>query len=370
MRFAALMWLVAACGGESTSMMPDGSPHDAPSDGAPDSPPAPTRLIAYVSGYGPEITSYDFDLATGALSDARSTTAFAANPSFLAMTQTHLYAASEGGNAIGAYAIDQATGALAFINEASSGGSGPAHVAVDRTGGFVLAANYGSGDVAVLPVRGDGGMEPAVATPNAGANAHQILADAANRFVFVPCKGADHIAQYELLSTGALTPNGTVATANGAGPRHLAFAPNGDHAYLINELDSTLTVLAYDRTSGQLSPLQTLGTRAAGAGGANTGAEVVVHPNGSVVYASNRGDDTIAVFAIGGDGRVTVTGHVDTGATPRSFTLDPTGAWMLVANQGADTVATYRIGPSGMPTPMGAPLPAVNPSFVGFVALP
>lgn len=350
-------------------MSPDAPPPDGALDGAPDSP-VPTRLVVYVSGYGPDIVSYDFDRASGALTDARTTRSFAANPSFLAMTQTHLYAASEGGDAIGAYSIDQATGALAFINEAPSGGSGPAHVAVDRSGGFVFAANYGSGDVAVLPVRDDGGVEPAIANPNAGANAHQILADAANRFVFVPCKGADHIAQYELLPTGALTPNGTVDTANGAGPRHLAFAPNGDFAYLINELDSTLTVLAYDRASGQLAPLQTVGTRAAGASGANTGAEVVVHPSGSVVYASNRGDDTIAVFTIGSDGRVTAAGHVDTGATPRSFTLDPSGEWMLVANQGDDTVSTYRISASGMPTPTGTPLGAVNPSFVGFVALP
>lgn len=350
-------------------MTPDGSAPDGAIDGAPDSP-APTRLLAYVSGYGPDITSYDFDRETGALSNARTTTSFAANPSFLAMTQTHLYAASEGANAIGAYTIDQATGALTFINEAASGGSGPAHVAVDHTGAFVFAANYGSGDVAVLPVRGDGGVGTAVANPTAGANAHQILADAANRFVFVPCKGADHIAQYELSAVGALTPNGTVATADGAGPRHLAFAPNGDFAYLINENDSTLTVLAYHRASGQLSPLQTLSIRAAGASGGNTGAEVVVHPNGSFVYASNRGDDTIALFSIGSDGRVTASGHVDTGATPRSFTIDPTGDWMLVANQGDDTVTTYRIGASGMPTLTGTPLAAVNPSFVGFLALP
>ena len=344
-----------------------------PQDGPIDAPSQPRHLVAYVSGNAPNIAYYDFDLATGALVSVGQVPAFAANPSFLAMTRTHLYAASENTDQIGAYAIDQATGALTLIDAVSSGGSGPAHVAVDRSGKFVLAANYGNGTIAVLPVRVDGGVDAKVANPLAGANAHMILSDASNRFVFVPCKGADYIAQYRFDSiTGALTPNAppTVPTAAGAGPRHLAFAPAGAFAYLINENVSTLTAFAYDGATGRLTELQTVSNRAAGATGTNTGAEVAVHPTGKFVYASNRGDNNVSVFAIGGGGRVTLVGHVPTGATPRSFTLDPTGAWMLVANQGSDSVTTYAIDQTtGMATARGVPLPFTKPSFVGFVAL-
>ena len=345
---------------------------DAAADGAPLDAPAPTHLVAYVSGNAPSIGWYDVDLATGALTSRGQVATFAPNPSFLAMTPTHLYAASESGNKIGAYRIDPASGALTFINEASSGGTGPAHVSVDRTGAYVLAANYGNGAIAVLPVMAGGGVGAPSTSINAGANAHQILTDAANKFVFVPCKGANHVAQYTF-SAGALAANSppTVPAAAGAGPRHLAFAPSGAFAYLINENLSTLTVFAYAAATGRLTEVQTVSNRAAGATGNNTGAEVAVHPSGKFVYASNRGDNTVSVFAIGGDGKVSLVGHTPTGTTPRSFAIDPTGAWMLVANQGAGTVTTYAIdATTGALTATGASVNATNPSFVGFVSLP
>jgi 6-phosphogluconolactonase len=345
---------------------------DSAVDSAPDSAPI-SHLVAYVSGNAPNIGVYDFDLATGALTSTGQVAAFAANPSFLAMTKTHLYAVSEGADRVGAYSIDPTTGALTFINDQSSGGDGPAHLSVDRSGAFVLAANYGNGMIAVLPVRADGGVNAAVDNRLAGTNAHMILTDAANKFVFVPCKGSDYIAQYAFnATTGALTANAAPAapTAAGAGPRHLAFAPNDHFAYVIDENLSTLMVFAYDAATGRLTSIQTVSNRAAGATGANTGAEVVVHPNGNFVYASNRGDNNVSVFSIGSDGKVTLVGHIPVGMTPRSFTLDPTGAWMLVANQDGDTVTTYRVNAStGMATASGSPLAVSNPSFVGFVSL-
>ena len=366
---AATVLLFAACGGSTMTTGDATVPKDRPIDG----PPVSAHVVAYLSGNAPNIAYYDFDLATGALTSAGQVPAFAANPSFLAMTRTHLYAVSEATDRIGAYAIDQTTGALTFLDDAPSGGTGPAHVAVDRSGTFVLAANYGNGRIAVLPVRADGGVGAPVANPLAGANAHMILSDPGNRFVLVPCKGADYIASYRFdASTGALTPSATprVPTAAGAGPRHLAFAPSGAFAYLISENLSTLTAFSYDATTGHLGELQTVSNRAAGATGTNTGAEVAVHPTGKFVYASNRGDNNVSVFAIGGGGRVTLVGHVPTGATPRSFTLDPTGAWMLVANQDSDSVTTYAIDQTtGMATARGVPLPFTKPSFVGFVAL-
>lgn len=352
---AACALLVAACSSGSAS--PDAA-GDAPGG-------AGQRLIAYVSGYGPDIAWLDFDPAAGRLTPVGALAAMQGAPSFLALTQSHVYAVSESASRAAAYAIDPASGALRYVNDVDSGGDGPAHIAVDRSGAFVLVANYGDGTAAVLPIRGDGGLAAASQIVTAGANAHMVLLE--DQAAFIPCKGADYVAQYRF-ADGTLEPAGNVPTASGAGPRHLAFAPDGAHAYLINENDSTLTVLAF--AGGQLTPLQTVSTRAAGAAGANTGAEVWVHPSGRTVYASNRGDDNIAVFGIAGD-RVTLVGHVSTeGKTPRDFVIDPTGRWLLAANQDSNTVVTFAIdAATGMLT-RTASLAATRPSFIGFVALP
>ncbi|MEO8705090.1 MAG: lactonase family protein, partial [Kofleriaceae bacterium] len=356
---AAVVLSLVACAGKNPV-----SPEAGPSDAAHDAGP-PAHVVAYISGYGPDLAWFDLDPATGALAPVGSVAAFASNPSFLAMTQTHLYAASEGGSRVGAYAIDQATGALTFINDVASSGNGPAHVSV--SGGFVLVANYDAGSVAVLPTRSDGGVMPASQTLAAGGNAHQIVADPTGAFVLVPCKGADYVAQYTF-AAGTLTPNATprATTAAGAGPRHLALA--GDHAYLVNELDSTLTVFTF--AAGRLAPIQTVSTRAPGATGTNTGAEVAI--SGRFVYTSNRGDDDLAVFEIGATGTVTLVGNTPTGGnTPRIFAIDPSGRWLFAGNQNSSTVTTFSIDTTtGMPTPTGASLDITSPAFIGFVALP
>ena len=360
---------LAACNG-SGSMSPtfmDARPVDA----AP-----PSHLVAYVSGYGPAIAWLDVDPSTGALTPVGSISAFAAGPSFLASTGAHLYAVSESTSRVGAYAIDPSSGALTFINDVAAGGDGPAHLSVDRGGKFVLVANYGNGAIAVLPLRADGGVLAARQVLNAGANAHEITTDPQNKYVLVPCKGADKVAQLTFDAvTGQLAPNAVPAlpTAAGAGPRHLAFAPDGAHAYLINELDSTLTALAFDPATGRLASLQTITTRAAGATGANTTAEVWVHPSGKFVYGSNRGDDDVVTFAIdAGTGKLTLVAHTPTGGrTPRSFTLDPGGRWLYAANQASNSVTTFAIDPAtGVPVRRGAEITAMQPSFVGLVALP
>ncbi len=367
MRSAAWIALVIACG----SSDPMATTYDASArDAAQDAAGPPPQYVAYVSGYGPKIAWFDFSPATGALDPVGS---LAANqPSFMAFTQRFAYAVDEGGNKVGAYQIDQMSGALTLLNSVASGGGGPAHVSVDRTGSYALVANYGGGTAAVLPIGSDGVLAPATTTVSPGTNAHMFITDPANQFAFVPCKGSDYVAQYAF-HAGALVANSParLATAAGAGPRHLAFAPDGAHAYLVTENASTLTALAYDAALGHLSPLQTLSTRTSTTG-ANTGAEVAVHPNGTYVYASNRGDDTIAVFSIGSDGTLTAIAHSPTGGTtPRMFAIDPTGAWLLVANQGSSTVTVFAIDPAtGLLTAHGSPLAVAQPSFVGFVALP
>jgi 6-phosphogluconolactonase len=368
-RVACAALLIAACGGSKPAMPQDA--HLPASDA-----PSPAHVVAYISGYGPSIAWFDFAPATGTLTPVASIAAAQPQPSFLAITSTHLYAVSESASRVGAYAIDPATGALTFINDVASGGDGPAHVSVDRAGKYALVANYGGGTVAVLPIRADGGLDAARQTLAPGTNAHMIVADAGNAHVFVPCKGSDYVAQYTFdAATGTLAPNAVpeLATDAGAGPRHLAFAPDGAHAYLIAENASTLTALAYDTATGRLTPLHTVSTRATGATGTNTGAEVWVHPSGKFVYGSNRGDDNIAVFAIDpATGRVTPTGHTPTGGhTPRDFALDPTGAWLVAANQDSNSVVTFAIDPTtGALAPTGAPLAMTMPSFVGFLALP
>lgn len=329
--------------------------------------------LAYVSGYGPAITRYDV-ASDGRLAAATTTPASAPQPSFLAITGPALYAVSESTSRVDAYAIDPVSGALSLIDDQPSGGAGPAYVAVDRSGAYALVANYTDGSVATLAIRGDGG----VAAPHGyavGKNAHMILTDPSNRYAFVPCLGSSYVAQFRFdATTGALTPNDVphLDTAAGAGPRHLAFAPDGAHGYLINELDSTLSALGFDAATGRLTTLQTVSSRAAGATGANAAAEVAVHPSGRFVYASNRGDDTITVFGVAGDGTLRLVGQIASGGrTPRQFAIDPEGARLYVANQDGNSVAAFAIdSQTGLLSKLGAPVATTSPSFVGFTTLP
>lgn len=364
MRTAWLAVLLAACSGDAPSTI-DGATSDA-MDGS----TQPTRFVAYISG-GTDIAWYDVDKGTGALTAIASTPAFRTGASFLAVHGDYLYAVASG-DRVGAYSIDRATAALTFINDVASGGTGPTHVSVDATGAYVFVANYGSGHIAVYPVQANGGLGAPTQTILAGVKAHQIVADPSNKFVVVPCLGDDKVAQYTFAS-GALAANGQLATATGAGPRHIAFTPDGKYAYLINELDSTLSALAFNATTGQLTELHTVSSRAPGAVGTNTGAEVVVHPTGKFVYASNRGDNNIAVFLIDpATGRVMLVANTSTeGMTPRNFTIDPSGTFLYAANQNSGTVVPFRIdATTGTLAYAPFPINVPTPQFVGIVALP
>jgi 6-phosphogluconolactonase len=337
-------------------------------------------LVAYISGYDPTIGVYSVDPTSGALSMTSHTTSFGTSPSFLALSPSakYLYALDENATGqVGAYAVDAATGALAFLASVSSHGNGPAFLSVDGTGNFVLVANYGDGTVAVLPVQADGSLGAAVVTRSVGANAHMIVADPSNRYVFVPCLGADYVAQFLFDdATGALTPNAvaTVSTPSGAGPRHLAFHPTLPYAYLLSETASTITPFALDGTTGRLSALDSpQSTIPNGFSGTNTGAEVRVHPSGRFLLASNRGDDSIVVLSIDQTtGKITYVSRTSSGGmTPRDFTLDPGGAFLYAANQGSDTVVPFRVDASqGAITSNGGSTSATMPSFVGVFRLP
>ena len=355
----AALVMLAACGG--AKVMPDSRTID--------SSQTPQHLVAYVSGYGPDIQWFDVDPQSGALTARGKLAAAQPSPSFLAIDSgaNALYAVSESNNRVGAYAIDRASGALHYIDDASAGGQGPAHVALDRTGKLVLVANYGDGSVAVLTVRADRGVvDPPSQVVMPGAHAHMIITDPSNRYAFVPCLGTDRVMQYKL--AGTLVPNGELATAAGAGPRHMAWAPNGMHAYVIDELSSTVMALAFDAATGHLTALQTIATVPQGT--TNTGAEIAVHPSGQFVFASNRGDDSIVTFAVAADATLTQVARTPTGGkTPRSFGLDPAGKFLYAANQDSNSVVPFAIHGDGTLSPIAAPIAATQPSFVGIVVL-
>ncbi len=330
----------------------------------------PTVFVG--SGNG-DLTVYSLDPA-GALT-LRGTASGGSNPSYLAIdgARRRLYAVNENYPNGMVAAFDLAPdGGLTALNQVSSQGSGPAHLSVDPSGRWVLVANYGSGTAAVLPVT-DAGLGSAVDTESPGQNAHQILTDSSGTHAFVPCLGSDLIAQFDFApATGQLTAHApaSVATAPGAGPRHLALHPGGRFAYLIAETASTMTAYALD--AGTLSPLQTLSTLPAGFTGSNTGAHVRVHPNGRFVYGSNRGHDSIVVFALAADGTMTLVGHTLTGGTtPRDFTLTEDGRFLLVANQTSGDVHVFAVdADAGTLSAAGAPVTVNAPAFVGAWSLP
>lgn len=332
----------------------------------------------------------DFDTETGKAT-LKGLAAEAVNPSFLALHPTgkFLYAVGEvsmfegkRGGGVSAFAVDPATGGLSPLNQQSSKGPGPCHVAVDPAGKLVFVANYGGGSVAALPVGSDGTLGEATGfvqhsgssvnpRRQEGPHAHGVHLDGSGTLLAVPDLGLDKILLYRFEANGALKASHPdhADVAPGSGPRHLAWHPDGKHAYVINEMASTVTALDYDREKGSLATTQTVTTLPEGYHGDSSTAEVVVHPNGKWLYGSNRGHDSLAVFAIdGATGRLRPAGHVATGGkTPRNFAIDPTGRFLLAANQGSDSIVVFRIDPeTGMPKPTGDSVAVGAPVCVVF----
>jgi 6-phosphogluconolactonase len=358
---------------------------------------APEKLWVFVGTYtGPKsqgIYRCELDLKTGKLSSA-SVAAALKNPSFLAIhpSERFLYAVSEGGTgkpagAVSALSLDPKTGALALLNQQPSGGAGPCHLVVDRAGRNVLAANYGSGSCCCIPIKTDGSLaEPTSIIQHKGTSvdksrqegphAHSINVDAKNRFAFCCDLGLDKVLVYRLgAAKGTLTPNSPPALdlAPGSGPRHFAFHPDGKTAYICGEMAMTITACNYDADKGILTKTQTLSTLPTGADRKGTStAEVVVHPSGKFVYVSNRGHDSIAIFAIDAKTRaLTAVGHQGKGiSTPRNFAIEPTGQYMLVANQSGGSVIVFRIdAKTGALTPTGGSVAVASPVCVRFVGI-
>jgi len=342
------------------------------------------------------IYSYRFD-PDGAKITSIGLAAQTTNPSFLAIHPNHrfLYAVNEVGNYLGqksggvsAFAIDRATGKLTLLNEVASKGADPCYITVDKTGKYVLVANYTGGSVAVFPILEDGRLGEASAflqhaghgtnpQRQEGPHAHSIDLTPDNRFAIVDDLGLDETLVYRFdRAKGSLTPNEpqvytTLAmAAPGAGPRHFALHPNGQFGYVINEMQSTVSVFSFDAAAGVLRPLQTISTLPKDFSGPNDDAEIQIHPSGKFLYASNRGHDSIAVFAIDPKkGTLALVEYAPTkGKTPRSFEIDPTGTLLFAENEKSNNIVVFRIDPgTGRITATDKVLDLAEPVCVKFV---
>ncbi len=332
------------------------------------------EMLVYIGTYtsgkskSEGIYIYKLNLASGAL-ESYKTVKNVVEPSFLAIDKSkkYLYAVNETveyegkqSGAVSAFAINQKTGDLEFLNKQPSLGGAPCHVSVSDNGKFVLVANYVGGNVAVFPVGKDGKLGASIDLEQhsgSGANkerqeaahAHSIMPDENNRFVFANDLGIDKVMIYEFdKQSGKLKPNSAqpfYQTKAGAGPRHFKFHPNEKFAFVINELDMTISSLAYNAKQGMLKEIQIVPTLPADFSGANTCADIHVAPNGKFLYGSNRGHDSIVSYRIDEKtGKLEYVEHTSTGGkTPRNFAIDPDGQFLLAANQNSDSIVVFRI---------------------------
>lgn len=303
------------------------------------------------------------DVATATLKSV-ALAAESPNPSFLALHPNgrFLYAVAEsGGGKIRAFAINPSDGALTFLNEQPSGGNGPTHLEIDAGGRNALTANYGAGSVAVLPIQADGKLSPASCViQHHGSSidpkrqtkpyAHSINLDPSQRFAIACDLGCDKLFVYRFdADAGKLTPNDPPSAdiKPGSGPRHMAFSSDGKFAYVINEMGSSITAFRYDADRGVLKEIQMISTLPKGFTAENTGAEIMLHPSGKFLYASNRGQNSIAIFEVDQlTGKLLADGSQSTqGKTPRFFCIDPTGQVIIAQNQNSDSMLLLKIDP-------------------------
>jgi 6-phosphogluconolactonase len=358
--------------------------------------------IVYVGTYTNKTASkgiyaYLFDPGIGKLSPL-GVAAESEDPSFLAVHPSgkYLYAVNETDHfgaqksgAVSFFAIDPKTGKLALLNRASTQGAGPCYISLDKTGKFVLVANYDGGSIAVFPIREDGSLAPASAfvrhsgssinkERQEGPHAHWIGTSPDNRFALAADLGLDKILVYRFnAAKGTLAPNTPPFDKlnPGAGPRHFAFHPNGKFAYVLTEMGSSVTAFAYKASNGSLSPLQTVSTLSIlrkDYSGPKEAAEIAVHPSGKFLYASNRaGIDTISAFSIDPvKGTLHLKDEYPTmGKTPRNFSIDPTGKFLLAANQESNNIVIFRIdSTTGALSPIGEVTEVPAPVCITFVA--
>lgn len=330
-------------------------------------------MYAYVGSYttadrdgrGTGISTFRVDPASGAWTAHKVLTGIT-NPSFLALDhpQRYLYCVHGGsGEGLSAFGISASDSALTYLNTQPSGGINPVHLSILPGDRWVVVANYTGATIGMLPIGPDGrpgapahvlrleGIPGPDPVEQSAPHPHDIPLDPTGQFAVVPDKGLDRVFVFGLdTAVGQLVPTaqGSVQARPGAGPRHAAFHPRAPYLYVINELDSTVSAYRFDTASGALSELQVIEALPADFSGRSTGAEIAVGAGGKFVYASNRGHDSIAIFAVDdASGQLTCQGWEPTrGQQPRHFALDPAGRFLYAANQASDTITTFRIDPT------------------------
>lgn len=344
----------------------------------------------YTSGKSEGIYVYTFNSSTGSFeykSKIKSP-----NPSFLAVApgEQYVYAVYEegkdkGGGSVAAYSFNKNAGELSFINQQTTGGDHPCYVAVDKTGKWVTAANYTGGSISVLPIKAGGSLgETAQLVQHTGssvvkdrqekAHVHGTFFSRDNKFLLTPDLGMDKLMIYAFNDkTGKLVPapQPFIKSVDGSGPRHIAFSPNNQYAYLIQELTGTVTAFKYN--NGKLSPLQTISAAQPDFKGFMGSADIHISGDGKFLYCSNRGDaNTITIFKINAaNGKLSVAGYQSTlGIAPRNFSLDPSGNFLLVANQNSDNITIFkRNKTTGLLSDTGKKIEVGNPVCLKWISM-
>jgi 6-phosphogluconolactonase len=354
---------------------------------------AARQYLVYVGTYTTKtnskgIYSFQFDTATGKLSEL-GVAAETPDPSWVAVHPSgkFLYGANEAGKAssVSAFAIDTKTGKLTLLNQLPSLGEDPCYLSFDKTGKYVLVANYSSGTIAVFPILADGRLgEHTALMKDQGAtgpnkerqeapHAHWIETSPDNRFALVADLGLDEVLVYKFDATsGTLIPNepAFARLKAGFGPRHLAFHPNGRFVFVVSELSSTATSFAYDAKKGTLKEMGTTSTLPHGFSGRNHVAEAAVHPNGKFLYVSNRGNDSLAILSIdAAKGTLAPAGVIPTGGrVPRHFAIDPSGKYLLAENQFSNNIVVFKMdAATGGLTPTGQVVEVPSPVDIAFL---
>jgi 6-phosphogluconolactonase len=339
------------------------------------------------------IYAFDFDAATGKLMP-KGVAAETPDPSWVVIHPNgkYAYAANEAGKAstVSAFALDVKSGKLSLLNTLPSQGEDPCHLSFDKTGKFLLIANYTSGTVAVFPIQSDGKLgEHTAVMKDEGAlgpnkerqeapHAHWIHTTAGNRFVYVADLGLDRVLIYKFDAAKGTLSNGSSQSAGsfsavlapGMGPRHVAFSADGNFMYVLGELKSAVTVFENDKQE-TYRDVQQISALPAGFTGRNDAAEIEMHPTGKFLYTSNRGDDSIADFSIDSKkGTLTLVSRVPTGGKePRNFAIDPSGKYLLAENQFSNNIVVFKIDQkTGSLTPTGQVVDVPSPVDLTFVA--
>ncbi len=340
-------------------------------------------LCASSEGDDGGIVTYRRDDDTGELTETAREPVPSASFLTLGPAGEYLYSVNRiGGGSVIAYEIVGSDGELAEINRQSSEGAGPAYVSIDGRGEYVFVANYAGGTVAMYPVRDDGGLEAACdVVEHEGSSVdpdrqeephpHSIDPGPDDRFVYAPDLGTDEVASYRIdRDVGAFEPIDPAVLHDGAGPRHLDFHPDRRGCYVINELDSTITTYERDGETGVLTEIDTISTLPAGYDEESYCADVHVHPTGRWVYGSNRGHDSIAIFAVDeDDGSLSLIETESTqGHWPRNFALDPAGRFLYAENRRSDSIVTFAIDQDdGTLTATGATYEETAPICLAFL---